>query len=139
MILVSACLLGLNCRYDGKNNLNKEILKLLEDKGDFIAVCPEVMGGLLIPRDASEIKGKKVKTIKGKDVTKEFLKGAELVLKIAKENNVNLAILQSKSPSCGSNLIYDGTFSRKLVKGNGITADLLKKHGIKVLTEKDFE
>ncbi len=91
-----------------------------------------------IPRDGAEIIGKKVKTAKGKDVTKQFLKGAEMVLKIAKENNVKFAILKAKSPSCGAGWIYDGTFSRNLIKGDGVTATLLKKNGIKVFTEKDL-
>ncbi|MCX6759915.1 MAG: DUF523 domain-containing protein [Candidatus Nealsonbacteria bacterium] len=138
MILVSACLLGVNCQYNGESDFAKELLDFLKDKGEFIAVCPEVLGGLPIPRDGAEIIGDKVKTVKGKDVTKEFLIGAEKVLKFAKENNIHLAILKAKSPSCGVGMIYDGTFSRKLIKGDGITAALLKKNGIKVMTEKDY-
>lgn len=138
MILVSACLLGVNCQYNGGSDLTKELLEFLKNKGDFIAVCPEVLGGLPIPRDGAEIIGDKVKTVNGKDVTKEFLSGAEKVLKIAKENNVDLAILKAKSPSCGVGIIYDGTFSRKLVDDDGITAALLRKNGIKVMTEKDL-
>jgi len=138
MILVSACLLGVNCQYNGESDFTKELLEFLKNKGEFIAVCPEVLGGLPIPRDGAEIVGGKVKTAKGKDVTKEFLSGAEKVLKIAKENNVDLAILKAKSPSCGVSTIYDGTFSRKLIKGDGITAALLRKNGIKVMTEKDL-
>lgn len=138
MILVSACLLGVNCQYNGESDFTKELLEFLKDKGEFIAVCPEVLGGLPIPRDGAEIIGDKVKTVKGKDVTREFLKGAEQILKIAKENKVELAILKAKSPSCGAGLIYDGTFSRNLIDGDGITAALLKKNGIKVMTEKDL-
>ena len=148
MILISACLLGINCQYNGENDLNQKLLEFLKDKGDFIVVCPEVLGGLSIPRDGSEIidgdgqdvnTGKaKVKSIKGNDVTKEFLKGAQRVLKIAKENKVDLAILKAKSPSCGVGSIYDGTFSRKLIEGDGVTAALLRKNGIKVMTEKNF-
>jgi len=138
MILVSACLLGVNCQYNGESDFTKELLEFLKNKGEFIAVCPEVLGGLPIPRDGAEIVGGKVKTAKGKDVTKEFLSGAEKVLKIAKENNVDLAILKAKSPSCGVSTIYDGTFSRKLIKGDGVTAALLRKNGIKVMTEKDL-
>ena len=82
--------------------------------------------------------GNKVKTVNGKGVTKEFLIGAEKVLKLAKENNVDLAILKAKSPSCGVGTIYDGTFSRKIIEGDGITAALLRKNGIKVMTEKDL-
>lgn len=138
MILVSACLLGANCQYNGESDFTKELLEFLKDKGEFIAICPEVFGGLPIPRDGAEIVGDKVKTVKGNDVTKEFLKGAEKILKFAKKNNVDLAILKDKSPSCGVGKIYDGTFSRKLVDGDGITASLLKKNGIKVMTEKDL-
>jgi len=130
--------LGANCQYNGENNFTKELLDFLKDKGEFIAVCPEILGGLPIPRDGAEIIGNKVKTITGKDVTKKFLSGAEKVLKIAKENNVNLAILKAKSPSCGVGMIYDGTFSRKLIEGDGIAAALLRKNGIKVMTEKDI-
>ena len=138
MILVSACLLGVNCQYNGESDFTKELLEFLKNKGEFITVCPEVLGGLPIPRDGAEIVGDKVKTAKGNDVTKEFLKGAEKVLKFAKENNVDLAILKAKSPSCGVDIIYDGTFSRKLIEGDGITAALLRKNGIKVMTEKDL-
>lgn len=138
IILVSACLLGINCQYNGESDFTRELLEFLKDKGEFIAVCPEVLGGLPIPRDGAEIIGEKVKTAKGKDVTKQFLKGAEQVLKVAKENNVKLAILKAKSPSCGAGWIYDGTFLRNLIKGDGVTAALLKKNGIKVFTEKDL-
>ena len=138
MILISACLLGTKCQYNGENDFTKELLEFLKNKGEFIAVCPEVLGGLSIPRDGAEIIGDKVKTVNGKDVTKEFLNGAEKVLKIAKENNIDLAILKAKSPSCGVDTIYDGTFSRKLIEGDGITAALLRKNGIKVMTEKDL-
>jgi len=148
MILVSACLLGVNCRYNDESDLTEKLLEFLKNKGEFIAVCPEALGGLSIPRDASEIVGgggknvilkkAKVKSIKGRDVTKEFLKGAKQVLKIAKQNKVDLAILKAKSPSCGVGLTYDGTFSRKLIEGDGVTAALLRKNGIKVMTEKDL-
>lgn len=149
MILVSACLLGINCQYNEESDLTEKLLEFLKDKGEFIAVCPEILGGMPIPRDASEIVGTgggknvilkkaKVKSIKGKDITKEFLKGAEQVLKIAKQNKVDLAILKAKSPSCGVGLTYDGTFSRNLTKGDGVTAALLRKNGIKVITEKDL-
>jgi len=148
MILVSACLLGVNCQYKEDNDLSRELLEFLKDKGEFIAVYPEVLGGMFVPRDASEIEGgsgekvisgkASVKSIKGKNVTKEFLKGAERVLEIAKQNKVDLAILKAKSPSCGAGLTYDGTFSKILVEGDGVTAALLKKHSIKVITEKDL-
>ena len=148
MILISACLLGINCQYNGESDSIKELLEFLKDKGEFIAVCPECLGDLSTPRDASAImsgggksviaKKAMVKSIKGKDVTKEFLKGAERVLKIAKQNKVDLAILKAKSPSCGAGLIYDGSFSRNLIEGDGVTTALLRKNGIKVMTEKDL-
>ena len=148
MILVSACLLGINCQYNEENDLTEKLLEFLKDKGEFIVVCPEVLGGLPIPRDASEIingtgkdvisKKASVKSVKGKDVTKQFLEGAKQALKIAKQNKVNLAILKAKSPSCGVGLIYDGTFSRNLIKGDGVAAALLRKNGIKLMSEKDL-
>lgn len=148
MILVSACLLGINCQYNGENDLTKKLMEFLKNKGEFIAVCPEVLGNMPIPRDGSEIVGgtgkdiiakrAKVKSTKGIDMTKKFLKGAEQVLKIAKKNNVEQAILKAKSPSCGVGTIYDGTFSHKLIEGDGVTAALLRKNGIKVMTEKDL-
>lgn len=141
MYIVSACLVGVNCRYDGKNNLDKRILELVK-KGEAILVCPEQLGGLTTPRDPSEIVHEdgiiKVKSIKNKDVTDNFERGAMEVLKLAKEIGAEKAILKSKSPSCGCGTIYDGTFSRKLIQGNGVTAKLLIKNGIEVLTEEDF-
>lgn len=136
-ILVSACLLGINCKYNGKNNYHQELLDYLKDKS-VIPICPEIYGGLKTPRDPSEIKGDKVITKEGQDVTENFQRGAEETLKLAKEFNVKKAILKSKSPSCGYGEIYDGTFSDQLIKGNGITAELLKQNGIEILTENNF-
>jgi len=148
MILVSACLLGINCQYNCESDLTEKLLEFLKDKGEFIAICPEVLGGLPIPRDASaivnggekdiDLKKVKVRSIKNKDVSNEFVKGAQRVLEIAKQNKVHLAILKAKSPSCGAGLIYDDTFTRNLIAGDGITAAMLKKHGVKVMTEKDL-
>lgn len=135
MILVSSCLLGKPCRYDGKSSRDEATIEYLKGK-KYIEVCPEVLGGLNTPRDPAEIQiiDDEVRIIncKGIDVTKEFFKGAEEVLKIAKENNCTKAILKAKSPSCGCGKIYDGSFSGKLIEGNGVTADLLIKEGIKV-------
>jgi uncharacterized protein YbbK (DUF523 family) len=136
-ILVSACLLGINCKYDGTSNKNKKILKLAKDF-ILIPVCPEILGGLPIPREPAEQKGKRVITKSGKDVTKYFEKGAKEVLKIAKILKIKKAILKQKSPSCGCGKIYDGTFSKRLIKGDGVTTKLLKKNGIEVFTEEDF-
>lgn len=137
MILVSACLCGVNCKYNGKNNLNEEMLELLK-KGEVLLVCPEQMGGLETPRNPSEIKiiNNEVKVFMkdGRDVTENYKKGAEEVLRLAKELNIKKAILKKKSPSCGCGEIYDGTFTDKLIPGNGITAALLLENGIEVET-----
>jgi len=137
MKLCSACLLGIACRYDGVCKPNKKILSLAK-KEILIPICPEQLGGLSTPRTPAEQKGDKVFTKEGKDVTAQFRKGAEEVLKIAKLFNVNEVILKQRSPSCSSEQIYDGTFSNTLIRGNGVTTDLLKKSGIKVLSEEDL-
>ena len=136
-VLISSCLLGTNCRYDGKNCFVEDI-SLLKDKCLLIPICPEQMGGLSTPRYPSEIQNGKVINSNNIDVTKEYKKGAEASLAYAKLNNIKYAILKSKSPSCGLNKIYDGTFSKKLIDGNGITAQLLIDNGIKVYTEKEI-
>ena len=146
-ILVSACLLGVNCRYDGKNN-KISILPSLMDKFTLIPVCPEQLGGMTTPRLPSEIIGgkasivlegkAKVKNSQGQDVTYNFVKGAQEALYIAKVFKCKRAILKSKSPSCGCGAIYDGTFSGKLINGNGICAEMLINDGIEVFTEKDL-
>jgi uncharacterized protein YbbK (DUF523 family) len=138
MKIVSACLAGFNCRYDKTNKLNKHIQELVE-RGEAIPVCPEQLGGLPTPRIASEQRGDKVFTKDGKDVTENFVNGAYEVLRIAVMYNCIEAILKSKSPSCGCGQTYDGTFTGKLIKCNGITADLLLANGIKVYTEEDFK
>jgi len=135
--LCSACLLGIKCRYDGKDALNKKVVELLKT-GLLIPVCPEQLGGLPTPREPAEIVGKRVITRSGEDVTEKFMRGAEETLKIAKLLGVKEAILKQGSPSCGCGRIYNGTFSGKIVKGDGITASLLKKHGIKVITEEEL-
>ena len=135
MKLISACLIGINCRYDGKSNLNQNCLKLFK-KGELIPVCPEKSGGLPTPREPAETQSSgQVLTRSGKNVTRNFREGAQKTLKIAKTLGIKEAILKARSPSCGSGLIYDGTFSRKLIKGDGITAALFKKNKIKVYTE----
>lgn len=132
-ILVSGCLLGLDCKYDGGNNYSKEIDEFLKDY-DVIPICPEIMGGLPTPRIAAERLGDKVITKDGEDVTEEFNKGAEQILFLAKKYNVKKALLKAKSPSCGSGKIYDGTFTHTVIKGDGVTAELLKNHGIEIIT-----
>lgn len=136
-ILVSSCLLGKNCKYNGGNN-NCEDIKKLSSKYNLIEICPEVMGGLSTPRYPSEIINDKVINKIGEDVTEKFILGAKLSLDLAKQYNVKYAILKENSPSCGYGCIYDGTFSGNKIKGNGITADLLYKNGVVILNEKNF-
>lgn len=134
-ILVSKCLLGYNCRYKGDNCLNDKV-KALSQKGyEFVGICPEQDGGLPTPRDPGEIVGDKVLTKEGKDITAEYRKGAEHALQLAKSEGITMAVLKSKSPSCGCGKIYDGTFSGTLKNGNGITAQLLLDNGIKVVSD----
>ena len=135
--VVSACLLGDNCKYNGGNNYNENVCKFLSNK-EYIKVCPECLGGLSIPRLPSEIIGDKVINSSNIDVTLNYKKGAEETLKICQNENINCAIMKSRSPSCGCGKIYDGTFSKKLVDGDGITVRLLKEHEIKVLSEEDI-
>ena len=136
-ILVSACLLGINCKYNGDNNENIKVLEFIKDK-EVIPICPEIMGGLTTPRPPSEIKENKVINNLDIDVTENFQKGANETLKLAKLFGVKKALLKAKSPSCGVGKIYDGTFSGNLIDGNGITTKLLLEHNIEVLTEKDL-
>ena len=134
-ILVSACLLGVNCKYNGENNYSEKVMEFLKDY-EIIPVCPEILGGLSTPRKPSEIKGNKVYAIDEKDVTENYQKGATETLKIAKLLGVKKALLKAKSPSCGNGLIYDGTFNNRLIKGDGITTRLLKENDIEVITIK---
>ena len=129
-ILVSACLLGENCKYNGKNNYSERVAKYLEGH-EVIPVCPEVLGGLPTPRDPSEIVSGEVINCKGVNVDRQFREGAEEALRIAKENGIDLAILQSRSPSCGVKQIYDGNFTGKLILGQGVFAQLLEKNGFR--------
>ncbi|PIS42476.1 MAG: DUF523 domain-containing protein [Candidatus Kerfeldbacteria bacterium CG08_land_8_20_14_0_20_40_16] len=124
--ICSACLLGTNCRYDGRNKTSHAVINLSK-KEILIPVCPEQLGGLATPREPAEQTDQEVFTQSGKDVTADFVKGAKEVLKLAKLLGVKEAILKQKSPSCGSGMIYDGTFSGRIIKGNGVTAKLLKK------------
>lgn len=138
-ILVSACLFGICCRYDGKEKENQTIMALLEREDVcLIPVCPEQLGGLETPRPASERRGESVVNRAGEDMTGHFAKGAKEVLKIAKMYHCDMAILKERSPSCGKGQIYDGTFTGKLIQGNGVTAELLERHGILVLGESQL-
>ena len=136
-IMVSACLLGDNVKYNGGNNKNDGLIKFLDDY-EVIKVCPECLGGLPIPRVPSEILGNKVYNKDGVDVTDKFLLGALKTLEIAKDNNIKVAILKRNSPSCGSGMVYDGTFTKKLINGNGKTAELLQENGIVILNEDNY-
>lgn len=136
-ILVSACLLGIDCKYSGGNNLNEKVLEYIKDY-EVIPVCPEIMGGLSTPRPPSERIGDKVLNNQGTDVTNEYTKGALETLKLAKLFNVKKALLKAKSPSCGKGKIYDGTFTSILIDGNGVTVDLLESNGIEVISEQDL-
>lgn len=142
MIGISSCLCGINCKYNGGNNLNPIFLEML-NKGKAIPICPEQLGGLPTPRIPAEIrkdeKGKiQVITKNNTNVTKEYFLGAERVLKILKVLKIDTVILKSKSPSCGYGKIYDGTFSKKLIEGNGITVELLLKNNIKVINDEEY-
>ncbi len=138
-ILVSACLLGRPCRYDGRSKPCDKVIKLAErENTEIIEICPEQLGGLPTPRIPSEIVGNKVITKDGRDVTDFFEKGAKEALDIAKENSCDYAILKSLSPSCSPSGVYDGSFSGKIVDGMGVTAKLLSENGIEVVSEKEI-
>ena len=140
-ILISACLLGENVKYDGKNNSIKDNpdFKKLFNSCILIGVCPEVEGGLPTPRTPCEIQNGRVINRFGEDKTCEFEKGAKTALQIAKKEGIKVAILKSKSPSCGSGEIYDGTFSHRVIQGDGISAKLLKQNGIRVFSENELK
>ena len=148
MILVSRCLLGENCRYDGKSKGSKAVMDYLDGK-PFVACCPECDGGLSTPRLPSEIIGgdgfdvidaaARVVMNDGSDVTEQYLSGAKKALELAKESGAELCVFKAKSPSCGCGIIYDGSFTGKLIPGDGVTVELFKKHGYKVITEVDVE
>ena len=131
MILVSACLAGFRCRYDGAAKQSDRIQKLVSE-GKAIPVCPEVLGGLPTPRCPAERRGLRVITREGKDVTAAFQLGAEETLRLARLYGADRAILKARSPSCGCGRVYDGSFSGKLTGGYGITAELLLKNGVTV-------
>ena len=135
-ILVSACLLGLCTRYDGKHNLSPDVAELSK-KHTLIPVCPEQLGGLPTPREPSEILKGKVIRKTGQDLSQQFINGANAALKTAKMCKCNIAILKQRSPSCGFGKIYDGNFSGNIVSGSGVSAELLAEAGIEIYTEED--
>lgn len=137
-LLISACLLGENCKYSGGNNYCPAVEELKE-RYDLIPVCPERDGGLPTPRVPSERQGERVMNREGEDVTVQFRRGAELALRTALANNCNRALFKERSPSCGCGLIYDGTFTGTVTEGDGIAAELLKQHHIVILGESRIE
>lgn len=138
-ILVSACLLGVNCRYDAKRIPVNEAVARLMEKHELIPFCPEAYGGLTTPREPSEIRDGRVWSRGGRDVTENFQRGAEEALALARLLRCDCALLKEKSPSCGAGKIYDGTFTGRLVEGNGFAAAALKGAGYRVCGESEID
>ena len=137
-ILISACLLGVPCRYDGQSKEHPAVQALLKNH-QLIPLCPEQLGGLPTPRPASERQGERVVNNQGRDVTAEYQRGAEEALRLAQLLGCDCAVLKERSPSCGSGEIYDGTFSGTLISGDGLTAQALKAAGIPVYGESQID
>ena len=139
-VLISACLLGVSCRYDGLSKpLDTKIIEKLRSRYHLIPICPEIFGGLPTPRIPAEIQAnRRVLRKDGKDITDEYKKGAKEALRLAKLFDCKLAILKERSPSCGSGVIYDGSFTGNKINGDGITAELLKKEGIRIIGESEL-
>ena len=136
-IAVSACLLGENCKYNGGNNFSQKVIEFVKGH-EVVPLCPEVLGGLPVPREPAEIVRGIVMQKNGNSVDAEFRKGAQIALKKILDREIELVILQSRSPSCGVNMIYDGSFSGKLISGQGVFAKLLKENNIKVIDVEDL-
>ena len=137
-ILVSACLLGIYCRYNGERKQMEGIERLME-RAELIPVCPEILGGLPTPRPPAERVGERVMNREGADVTAAFARGAEETLRLAELFGAHLALLKERSPSCGMGRIYDGSFQGRIVDGSGVTAELLTAHGISVYGESHID
>jgi uncharacterized protein YbbK (DUF523 family) len=137
-VLVSACLAGEPCRYDGRSNAHPAIVRLVE-QGRAVLVCPEVLGGLPTPREPMELSGGRVLGATGAEATDAFHAGARMALVVALQNGCTHAILKARSPSCGVGQVYDGSFTRRLVPGDGILAALLKANGVAVCTEESLD
>lgn len=137
-VLVSACLLGVACRYDGKSKPHPAVLAL-QARHQLIPVCGEIFGGLPTPRTPAERVGDRVLTADGRDVTAEYRRGAEQVLALAQRMGCTAALLKERSPACGTGKIYDGSFTRTLTTGDGVTAELLRKNGIAVFGESQLD
>lgn len=148
MVIVSACLAGIHCKYSGRHSACAGVVEMMQ-RGEAIPVCPEQLGGCMTPRPVVEIRGGtgadvldgkcRVMRKDGEDATEAFVRGAEEVLMIARLCGAQKAILKARSPSCGCGKIYDGTFSGKLIDGNGVTAELLLRHGIRVTSEEELK
>jgi uncharacterized protein YbbK (DUF523 family) len=141
--LVSACLAGIRCRYDGGSCPNSVVESLVES-GEAVAVCPELLGGLDVPREPCEIRvdgrrAQKIVTRSGADCTRKYMKGARKTLRIVRSLHIEKAILKSRSPSCGYGVVHDGEFSGALVNGNGVTAALLLREGVRIYTEEQVD
>ena len=136
-LIISACLLGIPCRYDGRS-VKKLDIDALNEKYNLIPICPEIYGGLPTPRVPSERILDKVMMKDGRDVTENYKRGAEASLEIARANGARLALLKERSPSCGKGAVYDGTFSGNLIEGNGVTAELFLENGITVYGESEI-
>lgn len=147
MLIISACLCGIDCKYNGRNNRNPVFEELLR-RGLALPVCPEQLGGLATPREAAEILGGSGKQVlegqsrvmnrQGQEVTAAFIRGAEQTLKIVQAVNPDLIIFKSRSPSCGVGTVYDGNFSSRLKEGDGVTTALLKMHGYSVIDDETY-
>lgn len=140
-ILVSMCLFGGEpVRYDGKTKEEcSELFLKWKNEGRLVPVCPEVFGGLPVPRSDAQIQDERVVTRDGKDVTAEYMRGAQEAVRLADEYNVLCAVMKEKSPSCGSSLIYDGTFTGNIIEGEGLAVQLLRKNGVKVFSENQLD
>lgn len=136
-VLVSACTIGCNCKYNGKNNENHAVIDFLKGK-DIISICPEMLAGMAIPRACVEIVDGVVRDDKGNDLNSEYKMAAELALEEIRDEKIELVILQSRSPTCGVNKIYDGTFTGKLISGHGLFAKALIEKGYKVVDAEEF-
>ncbi|MDU2441795.1 MAG: DUF523 domain-containing protein [Veillonella sp.] len=137
-LLISECLFGVHCRYDGKDNYI-ETIEALKEYYELVPVCPEVLGGLSTPRDPAERQGERICTVNGADVTDEFVRGAQLTVDIALKYGCKQALMKAKSPSCGYKRIYDGTFTRTMKNGHGCTVEALLEKNITIYTENDIE
>ncbi len=137
-ILISACLLGARCRYDGAGKTNAQALALAQQVS-CVPVCPEQLGGLPTPRPPAERQGAAVRTREGADVTAAYARGAEETLRLARLFGCRIAVLKERSPSCGKGCCYDGSFTGTLTDRSGVTAELLEQNGIRVIGESELE